>query len=139
MGREPNRISWDEYALKLALVAAERSEDPYIKVGACALRLDKSVAGLGYNGAPAGINIDWSNRDERRKRVIHAEVNALRYVQPNECSLLACTLLPCNECLRMIAAYGIKNVFYYDDYEKDMSSVDLARQFNINLQKIWKR
>ena len=78
MGTERTRIDWHTYALKLALVASERSEDPYVKVGACVLRLDNSVAGLGYNGAPPEVDIYWHDRDERRKRVIHAEVNALR-------------------------------------------------------------
>ena len=80
-----SRIDWKAYALKLAIVASERSEDKHHKVGACVLRHDNSVGGLGYNGAPSGVNIDWDNRDERRKRVVHAEVNALRYVKPNEC------------------------------------------------------
>ncbi len=128
------RIDWPTYALKLAFIASERSEDPYLKVGACVLREDNSIAGLGYNGAPPGIDIDWSNRDERRKRVIHAEVNALRYVKPGECDFLASTHLPCNECLRMIASYGIKKIVYDHEYERDNSSISLAKQFDILLQ-----
>jgi len=131
-----SRIDWETYALKLALVASERSEDPYLKVGCCVLRNDKSVAGLGYNGAPSGINIDWANRDERRKRVIHAEVNALRYTNPGECRLLACTHLPCNDCLRMIASYGIGKVAFIHNYEKDLSSLSLAKEFNIELNQL---
>jgi len=57
--------------MKLAFVASERSEDPYLKVGACALRADNSIAGIGYNGAPSGVEIDWSDRDDRRQRVVH--------------------------------------------------------------------
>ena len=128
------RINWETYALELAFVASERSEDPYLKVGACILRHDNSVAGLGYNGAPPGIEIDWSDRDERRKRVVHAEVNALRYSEPGECRLLTCTHLPCNDCLRMIASYGIKSIVYTHEYEKDRSSLDLAAQFGIDLK-----
>ena len=127
------RISWEEYALALARIASLRSEDPYVKVGACALRHDNSVAGVGYNGAPPSLNIDWSDRDERRKRVIHAEINALRYVQPNECSLLACTLLPCNDCLKTIASYGITKLVFGEEYDKDPSSLDLANEFGIEL------
>jgi dCMP deaminase len=128
-----SRINWREYAIELARVASLRSEDPYVKVGACVLRHDNSVAGLGYNGAPPGINIDWSDRDERRKRVIHAEVNALRYVSPGECSVIACTLLPCNDCLKTIASYGIKNVIFKDLYDLDDSSMELAEEFDIDL------
>ncbi len=132
------RLSWEEYALDLAWVASRRSEDPYLRVGACVLRHDKSVAGLGYNGAPMGIEIDWSNRDERRKRVIHAEINALRYVRPNEACLLACTHMPCNDCLRAIAAHGITSVVFQELYDKDNSSLNLSKEFGINLQSIIK-
>ena len=129
------RSTWEEYALSLASVASLRSEDPYLKVGACVLRHDNSVGALGYNGAPPGIEIDWSNRDERRKRVVHAEVNALRYINPNECYLLACTHMPCNNCLKMIAAYGIKRVIFKDVYDKDASSLQLSKEFNIELKQ----
>jgi len=128
-----SRPNWEEYALAMAEVASKRSEDPYQKVGACILRKDNSVAGVGYNGAPKGIEIDWSDRDERRKRVVHAEVNAIRYSTPGECYLLASTLLPCNECLRMIASYGIKKVIFKSIYIKDYSSLELAKEFNIEL------
>ena len=130
------RIDWERYALSLAKVAALRSEDPFVKVGACVLRHDNSVASLGYNGAPPKVNIDWSDRDERRRRVIHAEANALRYVKPQECRLLACTLLPCNDCLKVISSYGIKEVVYIEEYDKDCSSLTLASEFGINLKKI---
>ena len=127
------RLDWEEYALELARVASLRSEDPFMKVGACVLRNDNSVAGVGYNGAPPGIEINWENRDERRRRVVHAEVNALRYVKPGEGELLACKLLPCNDCLKMIASYGIKKVIFSDIYELDKSSLSLAREFKIQL------
>ena len=130
------RIDWERSALSLAKVAALRSEDPFVKVGACVLRHDNSVASLGYNGAPPKVNIDWSDRDERRRRVIHAEANALRYVKPQECRLLACTLLPCNDCLKLISSYGIKEVVYIEEYDKDCSSLTLASEFGINLKKI---
>ncbi|MAH50820.1 deoxycytidylate deaminase [Candidatus Pacearchaeota archaeon] len=128
-----SRLNWQEYALEIAKVASGRSEDPYLKVGSCVLRHDNSIAGVGYNGAPPGIEIDWSDRNDRRLRVVHAEVNALRYTRPGECYILACTLLPCNECLRMIASYGIKELVYQSVYDKDVSSLRLAEEFQINL------
>jgi dCMP deaminase len=59
------RISWPQYAIELAKTAAKRSEDPHIKVGACILGFNNQVLSLGYNGAPAGVNIDWTDRDEK--------------------------------------------------------------------------
>jgi len=138
MPEKDKRPCWEEYALELAKVAARRSEDPYLKVGASVLRYDNSVAGLGYNGAPPNIEIDWENRDERRKRVVHAEINALRYVRPNECYLLACTHLPCNECLRAIASYGISNVVFGEVYQRDYSSLEICKDLGINLKSIIK-
>tara|TARA_B100000959_G_C14928811_1_gene602687 strand:- start:1186 stop:1662 length:477 start_codon:yes stop_codon:yes gene_type:complete len=127
------RIDWRRYALKLALVASERSEDPFLKVGACVLRSDNSVAGLGYNGAPPGINLNWENRDERRLRVVHAETNALRYCEPGRCSILACSHLPCNDCLKTIATYGIREVIFNEVYIRDISSLDVAGDLGIKL------
>lgn len=131
-----NKLSWEEYALKIAEVAALRSADPYIQVGACLLRHDNSIAGAGFNGFPAGMAEDWSNREERRKYVCHAEVNALRYVRPGECKLIATTLLPCNDCLKQIAAFSIPLIVYKDIYQRDDSTLELAEKFGIKLVKI---
>jgi dCMP deaminase len=131
-----NRLSWEEYALMLAKTAAQRSEDPYKKVGSCILRHDKSVCSVGYNGAPRGITIDWSNRDERRKRVIHSEINALAYCKPGEGWLIACTLLPCRSCLQAIAAHGIKVVVFEEIYDQDDFALRLAHEYKIELMKI---
>lgn len=130
------RLSWQEYALSIACAAAHRSEDPFQKVGACALRHDKSVAGVGYNGAPSGIELDWSDREARRPKVIHAEINCLKYCQPNQVSILACTLLPCRSCLQVAAAYKVKEVVFKDIYDKDDMTLSLAKEFGIELTRI---
>lgn len=79
------------------------------------MRPDRSVASVGYNGAPAGIELEWLNREARRPYVIHAEVNALRYATPRDCgkgSLVAVTHTPCVDCLRVIASYGVGLVIF---------------------------
>ena len=128
-----NSLTWEQYALNIAETVAQKSKDPYVKVGAVLLRYDNSVASVGYNGFPSGMIEDWSNRDERRKYVVHAEKNALRYVKPNECYLAACTLLPCNDCLKDLAAYGIKKLVFKNVYTFDFSTLDLANKFGIEL------
>lgn len=129
-------MSWEEYAMALAGVAALKSKDPYVKVGCCLLRHDNTIASLGYNGFPSGVEEDWSDRDERRKYVNHSEQNALRFVKPNECYLAAITLLPCNDCLKSLASYGIKKVIYREVYDKDNSSLILANKFGIELKQL---
>jgi dCMP deaminase len=130
------RLSWEQYALRLAHVAAMRSEDPYVQVGAVALRSDHSVAAIGYNGAPSGVAIDWGCRDARRPYVVHAEINALRYVKPYECSLLVVTLAPCSSCLTVIATYGIKRICYQNDYVDFALTQRMAEVFGIEFKKI---
>ena len=130
-----NRLSWAKTAMKLAYKIADcRSEDPYVQVGACIIKKDKSVL-LGYNGAPSGVDIDWSNRDARRKRVLHAEANVLNFVLPNEVELLACTHLPCPECLKVIVQKKIEKIYfgeYLENYDSDLT-IEMAREFNIDL------
>jgi deoxycytidylate deaminase len=130
------RKSWEETALILAEAIAEcRSQDPYVQVGACAVLQDNSIS-LGYNGPPPGIEIDWSEREHRGARVIHAEVNALRAVEPGQCKFLAVTLLPCRHCMTFIASKAIKKIIFRDIYEKDRMAFDLAREFGIELVQV---
>mgnify|MGYP001197969343 FL=1 len=133
-----NRLDWPETAINLAYdIAKYRSEDPYVQVGAVIIKKDGSMF-LGYNGAPSGVDIDWSNRDARRERVLHAEANVLNFVKPNEVELLACTHLPCKECLKMIAQKRIDKVYYSKELKGYDSSLtfDLAEEFGINIIKL---
>ena len=129
-------MTWAKYAMNIAEVVALKSKDPWKKVGAVILRNDNSIASVGYNGFPAKMEEDWTDRNRRRNYVVHAEQNALRYIRPGECYLLASTLLPCKDCLRIIAGYGIKKVYYKEVYANDDSALTLAKDFGIFLGKI---
>jgi len=131
-----SRPTWEEYALKLAETASLRSEDPYVKCGACILRYDNSVAALGYNGLVPGSEIDWSDRDYRRPFVSHAERSALRYCKPGEAMLIAVTLSPCQACMMDIAMYGIKKVVFRDFYLRDEKSFEIANFYGIQMVQI---
>ena len=116
------RISWEEYALDIAEAASSRSEDHYVKVGACALNTQHMVVAVGYNGLATGKDVRydfWRNRDHRSKYMIHAEVNCLSLCKKGEVALLAVTLSPCSHCATMIAAYDIPLVVYRDEYKRD--------------------
>lgn len=134
-----NRISWEEYALKIAQVAALRSEDPYKQVGACGLDHSNRVIGVAYNGLAPGVNVDesfWANRDDRRPYMIHAETNLLSLFKRGECRMLACTLLPCTCCASMISAYGIKKVVYIEEYVRDNRAIEIFRFNGIECRQI---
>ena len=134
-----SRISWEAYALKIAEVASLRSEDKFVKVGSCALDHSNRVIGVAYNGLASGIKVDdvfWEDRDARRPYMIHAEVNLLSLFKRGECSLLACTLLPCSCCASMIAAYGIKKVVYKDTSFRDEKALDIFKFNAISCEQI---
>jgi dCMP deaminase len=128
--------------MNIAEAAAQRSEDPYVKVGSCLLGFDNAVVSVGYNGAPAGVDIDWSDRDGRRKLVIHAESNCLRWATPSVArgGLLATTHHPCVECVRSAAAYGVRDVVWR--YELETTTYDIptvnavARVLGVELHRI---
>ena len=108
------RPDWPTWALGIATAVARRSEDMHVPVGAVALRSDWSVCGVGYNGAPSGVELIWSDRAARRPYVIHAEVNALRHasVMDMQGGAIVTTHIPCGNCMTVLASYKIDRVYY---------------------------
>jgi dCMP deaminase len=135
-----NRISFIQVAIETAKIWSSRSEDPYKKVGVCILNKDGRVLSVGYNGLLSKFNINedfFSDRDNRRKYMIHAEINALSLVKRgDQPHLLASTLLPCSNCATNIVAYGVKSVVYSEEYEKDSTAKEIFKFYNIELIKI---
>jgi len=121
----PERLDW---MMGLAAVTSLRSEDPYVQVGALAVRSDWSIAGIGYNGLPAGVNMPddfWDDREGRRPYMIHAEVNALRYVRCGEARRIVTTHIPCASCMALLGSYQVAEVYYGDvlGTAHDMSTI----------------
>jgi dCMP deaminase len=122
------RLTWDQYGLNIAHAAATRSEDPYHQVGVALMRPDHTVAAVGYNGAPPGVDIDWSDRDSRRAHVIHAEANAMRYVTPREVATLYSTMMPCHSCVLLMSSYDIRRVVYSGDLDSAVYDIPFIRE-----------
>lgn len=135
----PKRPSWDEYALMLAQVASYRSEDPFVKVGACALDHANRVIGVAYNGLKSGVDVDmefWTDRDKRRPYMIHAEVNLLSLFRRGEARVMAVSLLPCASCAAMIAAYNIPRVVYNETYTRDERALEIFKFYGVELEQM---
>ena len=133
------RITFEELAINIAKCASERSEDRHRKVGCCVMNKEGMILSIGYNGLKPKQKMSasfWSNREERRKYVIHAEMNALacinKYDKP---FILACTLLPCSCCAKVIVSMGIEKVLYIDEYDLDSTSKDIFKFHKIKLEK----
>ena len=125
MKRE-NYISWDEYFMGIAMLAAKRSKDPSTQVGACIVSGDNIIISTGYNGMPKGCSDDefpWGREGEETKYpfVVHAELNAILNANGRDLrgSRLYVALFPCNECAKAIIQSGVKEVLYLSDKYKD--------------------
>ncbi len=125
-------LSWDEYFMGVALLAAQRSKDPNTQVGACIVDEENRILSTGYNGFPKGCSDDefpW-NRDEsvgetKYPFVVHAELNAILNNRGKSTagSRIFVSLFPCNECAKSIIQAGIREVVYLSDkYENSPST-----------------
>jgi dCMP deaminase len=136
---QKNRKSFIDAAMDTAVSWSLRSEDSFKKVGCCILNKKGRVLSVGYNGLPSKFKPSrgfWSNRDLRRKFILHAEINALSLLKLNdEPYILVSTLLPCSSCATSIIAHGIKNVVYLEKYNLDQNALDIFKFYGINLSK----
>ena len=118
-------ISWDEYFMGIAMLAAKRSKDPSTQVGACIVSEENIIISTGYNGMPKGCSDDefpWERSGEEEIEtkypyVVHAELNAILNSNGRDLrgSKLYVALFPCNECAKAIIQSGIKEVIYLSD------------------------
>ena len=130
-------ISWDEYFMGIAMLAARRSKDPNTQVGACIVSQDNIIISTGYNGMPKGCSDDefpWEREGEETKYpyVVHAELNAILNASGRDLrgSKLYVALFPCNECAKAIIQSGVKQVFYLSDkYAATPSTLASKRMF----------
>jgi len=136
-GKREGYISWDEYFMGVALLAAQRSKDPSTQVGACIVDENNRILSTGYNGFPKGCSDDdfpW-NRDEslgetKYQFVVHAELNAILNTRGKSLvgSRVYVGLFPCNECAKSIIQAGIREVIYLSDkYADTQSTVNSKR------------
>ena len=119
-------ISWDEFFMGVALLAANRSKDPNTQVGACIVDENNVIISTGYNGFPIGCSDDefpWNRDGEITKYpfVVHAELNAILNASGKSMrgSKIYVALFPCNECAKAIIQAGIKEVVYLSDKYAD--------------------
>ena len=115
-------ISWDEYFMGIAMLAARRSKDPSTQVGACIVSQDNIIISTGYNGMPKGCSDDefpWEREGAETKYpyVVHAELNAILNASGRDLrgSRIYVALFPCNECAKAIIQSGIREVYYLSD------------------------
>ena len=101
---------WDYRFLDLARFISQWSKDDSTKVGAVITNGNRIVS-MGFNGLPSGIPDHWKDREEKYKKVIHAEENAILFGgNVTGCSIYTYPLCPCVRCTARIIQSGIKRV-----------------------------
>ena len=128
-------ISWDEYFMGVAKLAARRSKDPNTQVGACIVSQDNIIISTGYNGMPKGCSDDefpWAREGEETKYpyVVHAELNAILNANGRDLrgSRVYVALFPCNECAKAIIQSGVKEVVYLSDKYANTPGVKASKR-----------
>ena len=130
-------ISWDEYFMGVAMLAAKRSKDPNTQVGACIVSKQNKILSIGYNGFPIGVSDDefsWAREgsplDTKYFYVTHSELNAILNYRGGslEDAILYVTLFPCNECAKAIIQCGIRKVVYDSDKYADSDMTKASKR-----------
>lgn len=109
------------------------------QVGAVLSKDDRIIA-CGYNGTISGMDNCCEDEDGNTNEfVLHAEQNIFTFCNREGLSTKDCdlyiTMAPCKTCSKLIAAAGIKRVFYREEY-RDMLGVRFLHNCNIIVNKI---
>ena len=143
------RPTWDSYFMRLADLAALRSNCMKRRVGCVVVRENRVIA-TGYNGTPKYLTncneggCPRCNKGEGSGAglstclCLHAEENALLEagrdrIQGN--GVLYCNTCPCLTCSIKIVQSGVKEVVYAQSYSMDTLSHKVMSEANIVLRQ----
>ena len=134
-------LTWDQYFMGIAQLAAQRSKDNNTQVGACIVNDENKILSIGYNGMPTGCDDDlmpWERSGDPLNTkyfyVCHAELNAILNYGGGSLkgARVYVTLFPCNECTKAIIQSGIKEIIYLSDkYANTDSTIASKRMFDL--------
>ena len=126
MAKRPN---WDEYFLKLAMLASERATCPRMHCGTVLVK-NKNVIATGYNGSIPGDehceDVGCLLVENHCVRTVHAEMNAIlqaaRRGHAIDGATAYVTNMPCTTCAKALIACGVKRVVVFSDYHDTMAT-----------------
>ena len=134
------RLEWDEYFMSIALLASCRSPCQRLNVGSVIVKNNRLIS-MGYNGYIPGAPHISRVQDNHEQSIIHSEINAITDCAKRGVSLegskIYITHFPCPNCFKSIAACGIKEVIYLEDYNNNPIVEELAKDADIILQRLF--
>lgn len=136
------RPTWDEYFLKLAMLASERATCPRMHCG-CVLVKDRFVLATGYNGSLPGQphcdDVGCLIVDNHCVRTNHAEINALVQATTHGVNIKGATAyitnMSCTTCSKALIAAGIKKVVVFSDYH-DTLAIKFFNDAGVEITKV---
>jgi dCMP deaminase len=139
-GRRP---SWDEYFMATAKLIASRSNCERLNVGCIIVsagdRKNRLIA-AGYNGFLPGTPHVSRLRDNHEQATVHAEQNAIADAARRGSSMDGCTAYvthyPCVHCAKILAASGIAEIKYHDDYNNDPLVEPILKDAGVSVIKL---
>jgi len=133
------RLNWDEYFMSIAVLASQRSPCERLHVGSVVVKNNRLIS-MGYNGYISGAPHISRVQDNHEQSIIHSEVNALSDCAKRGVSLegakIYVTHYPCILCFRSLAACGIKEVVYLDNYNNNPVVQELATDSGILIKQL---
>ena len=145
------RPGWDDYFMKMATVAALRSNCVKRKVAAVIVR-EKRVISTGYNGTPRGTKNCYEGGCPRCNQLTasgtkldeclcsHGEENAITQAAYHGVSIARATIYttfaPCLMCTKMIINGGLHEVVYNMDYPLNETSFKLLKDAGVVCRKL---
>lgn len=133
------RLEWDEYFMSIAVLASQRSPCKRLNVGSVIVKNNRLIS-MGYNGYIPGAPHISRVQDNHEQSIIHSEVNAITDCAKRGASLedakIYVTHYPCINCFRSIAACGIKEIIFLNDYNNNPIVQELANDASITIKKL---
>jgi dCMP deaminase len=125
--------------MKIAYQIATQSYCERRKVGSVLVKNGQIISD-GFNGTPESFdNCCEIDPDNTKPEVLHAEANALAKVGKSTNSsygaTMYVTLSPCFECSKLLIQFGIKEVYYSEEY-RDLSGIALLKKKGIKVERI---
>jgi len=137
------RPTWDEYFMATAKLISSRSNCERLHVGCVIVtagdRKNRLVA-AGYNGFLPGTPHVSRVRDNHEQATVHAEQNAIADAARRGSSVDGCTVyvthFPCINCAKIMAASGIAQIVYHEDYVNDPLVPAILADAGVKLSKL---
>jgi dCMP deaminase len=145
-----SRPSWDQYFMRMAVLAASRSTCRRRHVGAVIVK-DRMVLSTGYNDTPRGLPNCGDGGCARCASdapsgsgldtclCLHAEQNGIIQAAYHGVAVVGATIYtthqPCLTCAKMIVNAGVRRIVFAGDYP-DPLALEMLRASGVTLDRL---